>query len=226
MYSFITVHYDEETIRLNLIGSQTDIIREELIAVGLAIAHPLPPNTSETWSCLSEELLLLRSAFWQGAGSPFGVRSAWTPSPLTTRQPIYAFPLHPTTQTITTKFPSANVHTLHPVRPAKPQPGSIIYSRFIPHINEHYSMVALDYHNPEHLGLFHAWQNDPRVAAGWNETGTLDQHRTYLRNLHEDPHVLTVLACFEDVPFAYFEVYWAKVGIIPTPSPHRPDTMR
>lgn len=223
IYSYFTVYHNVETIRLNLVGSETDLVREELVAVGLAIWHPLPINTSaeaKTWLKLPKrEIVLLRSSFWQGAGSPFGTRSAWLPSdPNTTRQDLHSFPILPTTQTITTKFPEARVHTLHPVRPRKPTPGTTFYSRYIPHLNEHFSMVALDYQNPEHLNLFHNWQNDPRVAAGWNETGDLDHHRRYLKGLHDDPHVLTMLALFEDTPFAYFEVYWAKVSTSsPTP---------
>ena len=217
IYSYFTVYHNEETIRLDLVGSETDVIREELVAVGLAIWHPLPINTSpntESWLKLPKrEIALLRSAFWQGAGSPFGTRSAWLPSdPNTSRQDLHTFPIIPTTQTITTKFPDARVHTLHPVRPRKPTPGMTFYSRYIPHLNEHFSMVALDYTDPEHLDLFHTWQNDPRVAAGWNETGDLNHHRRYLKALHDDPHVLTILALFEETPFAYFEVYWAKVG--------------
>lgn len=50
------------------------------------------------------------------------------------------------------------------------------------------------------------------MSQGWNETGTLDQHREYLRKIDEDPHQIAVLAAWDDVFFAYFEVYWGKVS--------------
>lgn len=64
-------------------------------------------------------------------------------------------------------------------------------------------MLALDYRDEVHLGLFHRWQNDPRVAQGWNETGTLEQHRNYLLRAQEDGHKLTLLAKFIDDFFTY-----------------------
>jgi hypothetical protein len=217
VYSLFTVYHSEETIRLSIVGTQTSLIQEDLISVGLAISHPLPINSTGS-SESSNELILLRSAFWQGAGSPFGRNSIWLPSaPSSSRRALDTYPILPTTQTLTTKFPSARIHTLHPIRPAKPAPGSIFYSRYIPHLDEHFSMVALDYKNPEHLNLFHTWQNDPRVAAGWNETGDIEHHTKYLRELHEDPHTFTMLAYFEETSFAYFEVYWGKVNTISFP---------
>lgn len=212
-YALVSQHPLVENIRVLFSGKDTSILVSELYGTGLFHSHPRGSNASAP----HDGHLLLRSTFWQGAASPFGSRPVWAPQlnavnkPVTSEYPLFPFQTAPSTQ-----FPALPRHTMHPVRRPKPVPGSVIYSRWIPHLQEHFTMIALDYTNDEHLRLFNVWQNDPRVAAGWNETGTLDQHREYLRKLHEDPHVLTMFAAFDDVLFAYFEVYWAMVCSSPT----------
>ncbi|KAI1465219.1 acyl-CoA N-acyltransferase [Daldinia caldariorum] len=209
IYVLFTLRPSAEGIRLTLEGPGREALAAQLKAVLLAIDHP-------TAAGLSDELLVLRSTFWQGAGSPFGPRSAWVPDSSSDPKdngnflpkPLSAYPLTPLQHAMTSE--ASGSPAWHPRRPAKPRPGSVVYSRWIPHLRETFSMVALDWEDPEHLGLFHSWQNDPRVSQGWNETGSLDQHREYLRRAHVDPHQITLLAAFDDTFFAYFEVYWAK----------------
>ncbi|MGV1950918.1 GNAT family N-acetyltransferase [Agrobacterium vitis] len=96
--------------------------------------------------------------------------------------------------------------TLHPMRPPK-QVGPV-YSRFIPWLDK-----ALGFHvaSPEaDLPHFHRWMNDPRVAAIWEDNGTLSQHRNFLENRLADPRTLPLIGTFDGVPFGYFELYWAK----------------
>jgi len=206
-YMILTLRPSEEALRLTLSGSGAARLSSQLTAVGLAVPHPLSKDPSHA---RSNELLLLRGAFWQGAGSPFGARPAWAPEE---QDPNLAgFPLPPPNHIMTDE--ASRAMCWHPRRRAKPKPGSVVYSRYIPHLRETFSMIALDWQDEKHLDLFHTWQNDPRVSQGWNETGTREQHREYLRKTHEDPRQITILARFDDVPFAYFEVYWAKVGIL------------
>ena len=213
-YTVFTLQPKLEQFRLNLKLECTTAEIDKYLALiydtGFAIPHPNPaaPPGQPVPTCERHkgELVVYRSSFWQGAGSS-SCQPAWI-NPLLAQA---SFPPRPLQYTITTGFADARVHAQHPIRPPKPEPASMIYSRWIPHLDEMFSMIALDFTDAKHLQYFHEWQNSPRVAAGWNETGTLEEHREYLRRIHEDPHQFAVLGQFDGVPFAYFEIYWTKV---------------
>lgn len=205
IYAIFTMKDDLEAFRLKLVGGNHVAIQEALTGSMLAINCPSPLSIGDNSHAAtrSDEVLVLRSAFWQGCGSPFGARPAWTPTSNANDTQIVPH----LSYTVTT---NDRVHRRHPLRAPKPKPGTVVYSRYIPFLDEHFSLIALDYRNEEHLQLFHRWQNDPRVAQGWNETGTWEEHREYLRRQEEDPHTFTVLGCFDETPFSYFEIFWAK----------------
>ena len=96
--------------------------------------------------------------------------------------------------------------TRHPLRAPKPQ--GEVYRRFDAQLGTWISLRALDIEID--LERFSRWQNTPRVMDFWEEGGTLEKHRQYLEKLASDPHTLTLIGCFDDQPFAYFEAYWAR----------------
>lgn len=215
IYAIFTIQPSEEAFRLTLsIGPDSAALSQHLINLGLVTPHPPsspsppPPNGDPS----TPELLVLRSAFWQSAASPFGPRPIWTPESHTplSLPPLSSYPPSPLSYTTTA------ASTFHPLRRAKPAPGSVVYSRWIPHLRETFSMVALDVTTKKHVDLFHAWQNDPRVSQGWDQSGSREEHRAYLEAVQADPHQIALLARFEGVEFAYFEVYWAKVRLFPS----------
>ncbi|KUI70489.1 hypothetical protein VM1G_05849 [Cytospora mali] len=208
IYALFTIRPDEEFIRLTLQGQGQGkaSLANQLRATMLAADHP-PDDAHSDKAQQPEELVILRASFWQGAGSPFGARSVWVPSD--GPETPYATCAVPALTHVMSAEPGP-VLARHPRRAPKPRPGSTIYSRWVPHLGESFSMVALDHADAAHLALFHAWQNDPRVSQGWNLTGSVDQHREYLARMHADPHKFAVLAAFDGVFFAYFELYWAR----------------
>lgn len=94
----------------------------------------------------------------------------------------------------------------HPVRPTKP--SGEVYRRYDQGINAWISLRMLDIDTD--LESFMRWQNSQRVAAFWEQSGTLEEHRSYLESQAKDPRVLNLIGCIDDEPFAYFEAYWAK----------------
>ena len=94
----------------------------------------------------------------------------------------------------------------HPRRP--PKPTGVVYRRAIPWLSATLSFrVATEELDAVRLNR---WMNDPVVAEFWQEEGDLDKHRAYLRKQADDPHTLALIGCLDNVPFGYFETYWAR----------------
>ncbi len=94
----------------------------------------------------------------------------------------------------------------HPLRRA--QSAGVVYQRHIPWLQQTLSFRVAD--TDIDLPHFHRWMNDPHVAEFWQESGSEDDHRRYLDKIHADAHSTPLIACLDDLPFGYFEVYWAK----------------
>ena len=94
----------------------------------------------------------------------------------------------------------------HPLRRA--QGHGVVYQRRIPWLEQTLSFRIAD--TEIDLPHFHRWMNDPHVAEFWQESGSEDDHRHYLEKVRADVHTTPLIACLDDVPLGYFEVYWAK----------------
>lgn len=106
-------------------------------------------------------------------------------------------------------YPQQHVMTgkvRHPRRP--PKGNGTLYARFIPWLGQVLSFRAFD--PAIDLERFNRWMNDPRVAQIWDEAGDLAAHAAYAQKLAADPHMQAVIACLDETPFGYFELYWAR----------------
>ena len=99
----------------------------------------------------------------------------------------------------------AGPHGRHPLRP--PKARGEVYRRYIPWLGQEFSLRALTMAD---LPTFHRWQNDPRVAAFFEESGTVEHHRACLEKIAADPHILPLIGSLDERDFGYFEIYWAR----------------
>ncbi|WAH56498.1 acetyltransferase [Pseudomonas silvicola] len=94
----------------------------------------------------------------------------------------------------------------HPIRP--PIPEGEVYRRFIPGLQSTFSLRTVDI--ARDLEAFNRWMNLENVAYFWEQAGSAQEHTRYLQQMLDDPRVHPLIGCYDDEPFAYFEVYWCK----------------
>ncbi|KAF7196069.1 Acyltransferase fer5 [Pseudocercospora fuligena] len=177
-----------------------------LVATGLGVPSPFEQASAQADGS-SLVLLLSREPFWQGAGAPD--RFAWLRA-----RPEASFPginghlgAFASQMSFTRK---GNVCTTHPLRPPKPAPGTVLYSRFIVEMGQHLKLVHIDAQNPLHFDNYCKWQNSDRVNHGWRERGPDEKHRAYLESQRLDPHTMSLIFLWDDEPAGDSEVGWAK----------------
>ncbi len=108
-------------------------------------------------------------------------------------------------------YPNPQIHVFsngqfHPKRPHKLK--GIVYERYIPWLDQVLSFRVAD---PQvDIEHFHSWMNDEQVNVIWEDGGDREKHVAILEERLHDPHMLALIGCFNDVPFGYFEIYWAK----------------
>lgn len=94
----------------------------------------------------------------------------------------------------------------HPLRP--PIAPGAVYRRVIPGLGSTFSLRTVDIDTD--LMAFNRWMNLEQVAYFWEQAGNAEEHARYLQQMLDDPRVHPLIGCYDDEPFAYFEVYWCK----------------
>ncbi|MFV8755861.1 GNAT family N-acetyltransferase [Nannocystaceae bacterium ST9] len=94
----------------------------------------------------------------------------------------------------------------HPRRPS--ESTSRLYWRRCPAIDRTFTLRTFD--RERDFDRFCAWMNDPVVAEFWEQAWPRERLREYIDQRLADPHVIPAIGSFDDRPFAYFEIYWAK----------------
>ncbi|KAI9567910.1 acyl-CoA N-acyltransferase [Boletus coccyginus] len=205
IYALFVRHHDRETIPI-VFSPDTANLAE----LGTYILRSGLGRTAHSKRADSDALFLLRAAFWQGAGTHGYHSRGWLP-PLASLTCHAASPF-PWVQSFTR---TPLVITANPLRPPKPLPGEVLYRRYCPCVQQTleftYFDVGQDGQVTPHLEAFHKWHNDDRVNSGWNERGSLEQHRSYVHGVLNDPAVLPMMMSWDGELMGYLEIVYIKV---------------
>ncbi|KAF9516119.1 hypothetical protein BS47DRAFT_1484123 [Hydnum rufescens UP504] len=167
LYAFWLRRTSFERLPISLDTSADQSLLDYVLSSGLGYS---PPDAQEV-----TDFIIVRSSFWQGAGAPPHLH--WlryhTPS------------ITPPFPHITSFTRGPNVITTHPLRPPKPPPGTVLYTRYIA-------------------------SNSERVNIGWRERGPDEKHRAYLAEKLADPHSMGLMVAWDGELGGYAEMSWVK----------------
>lgn len=202
------LHPDHRDCDLIAISLPTAQLGEYMTCTALAVVSPFPPDTAAEGDQGQTIYWLLRDAFWQGAGAPDAQH--W----LRDRPEVTSFPgFNGTVGVFTSQLGftrKGNVCTVHPVRPPKPKPNAVIYSRFVVELGQQFQILHIDASNPVHFETYKRWQNSDRVNLAWKERGTDEHHRAYLAGQLADPHTMSCVFTWDGELAGYTELGYAK----------------
>ncbi|KAL2673619.1 hypothetical protein Neosp_012062 [[Neocosmospora] mangrovei] len=194
-------HREDDLIAVSV---DSERVGEYLRCTGLGVLSPFSPSTAPKDAIY----WLSRDVFWQGAGAPDSQH--W----LRSRPEVTSFPGFNGTMGVFANqmgfTRKGNVCTVHPVRPAKPKPGTVIYSRYIVELGQLLQIRHIDAENPVHFETYKRWQNSDRVNASWKERGPDEHHRKYLAEQLADPHTMSCVFEWDGELAGYTELGWAK----------------
>ncbi|KAM6509559.1 hypothetical protein FALCPG4_017211 [Fusarium falciforme] len=198
------LHPDHREDDLIAISVDSERVGEYVRCTGLGVLSPFSPSTTPKDAIY----WISRDVFWQGAGAPDSQH--W----LRSRPEVTSFPgFNGTVGVFANQMGftrKGNVCTVHPVRPAKPKPGTVIYSRFIVELGQLLQIRHIDAESPVHFETFKRWQNSDRVNASWKERGPDEHHRKYLAEQLADPHTMSCVFEWDGELAGYTELGWAK----------------
>lgn len=183
------------------------------------------PDSKDTY-----EVLLDRSSFWQGerrcsvapaaaqltpaAGAGAPRSRSWLQAHVPSVSDFG--PLASTAFPHTISFTRSDdppVLTTHPLRPPKPAPGAVLYSRWVHSVKQHLTLTHIDASNPVHFEAYCRWQNSDRVNVGWREKGDEAHHRKYHAGRLADPHIMGFLVAWDGELAGYGEASFNKEDV-------------
>jgi len=84
----------------------------------------------------------------------------------------------------------------------------LLYRRHCAAIDRTFSLHRFD--PARDLDVFCQWMNDPVVAQFWEQAWPRAQLADYIEQRLADPHTIPAIGRFDERPFAYYEIYWAR----------------